>query len=372
MRVWLYYAKTGGGHYAPAQAVVEELARRYGSKVQITWVDLSEGSWLLKFFFEGGYTFLMRRAEWLYALLYEMNTWRPLMLLEEILVTWIIQKKIIRSLQSEPPDVIVATHFLVRPLVVAVKKIGREIPIAVIVTDPYSAPPIWFYYSGLHYYVASEAVRRVAQQTGMPLRSITVVPQVVLTVSKKLVVLPSGLSSTQKTVLVVGGAEGLPNGEKVLRALLAASLVAQIVVVTGRDQKFFRTATEMAKNSLKKVVVYGYIDFLPALIGRADVVIIKAGANVMREVMQQQKPMIVSHYIWGQERGNMEYVVASGIGVYEPRPQKIPPLVEQYLYNATIIAEIAAAYRQIKHENGVEPTVDGIMKLVTVGVPNRN
>lgn len=370
MHVWLYYAGVGGGHRAAAQGLATEFSRQHPGVV-LTRIDL--GGLMggrLQNWFENGYTVLIHRAPWLYAVLYEISRLRIVMWGHNMLASFFAVKKIIRLLQQNKPDIIVATYFLISPLVRALKKLRLSIPIAVIVTDPHSAPPIWFYHTELTYVVASEAVKKQALDAGVPAESIYRFSQVVQShkpssdsinkVQKEAV-----LDKKEKTVLVVGGGNGFPHAEEFIEELLRAPYTFQMVVVCGANRTLEEQVIRLASHTTKHVVVYGYVNFLPELLVLADVVITKAGANVLSETMHQKKPIVITHYIWGQEKGNVDFVVENGYGFYEPNKKNTPRVVEACLYDKDLQERIGAAYRKSCFENGAPKIVSHLTSLIT-------
>lgn len=370
MLIWLYYAEVGGGHKAPAKALAVEFSKKLGSKVEFTWLDIGTlAGKNRKRWFEDGYAGLIHRVPWLYALLYEVSTLRVAMWFYNAIAKIFLTKKIICSLQQEQPELIVATYFLVGPLLSALKALKLSIPVAVVVTDPYTAPPLWFYYPELTFVVASDTVKATALTAGVSKDRIMVVPQIIHVaqtngaehrdVKHNIPLLPE-----KKMVLLVGGANGFPNAEKVLTSLVRSKLDVQFVVVCGTNQVLLKKVTAIARTSDKKIVAYGYVDFLPALISLSDVVVAKAGAGVVHEVLSHQKPLIISHYVWGQEKGNKDFVVDSGLGFYEPKTKNIPRLVEECLYDEAVKGRLAKAREKEKVQNGVAEAARFLLSLV--------
>ncbi len=370
MKVWLYYANAGGGHRGPAKAIAEELERRYKTNVSVQFIDLAETSWLLCLLVEQGYAFSVHSAEWLYAFLFELSNLRIVSFFFNTLASWLVGSRMRQLLRRERPDVIVATHFLVGPLVRALKKEGITILVHCVVTDPESASSVWFHYQGIQYITASEAIQNLALKSGIPTNHITILPPVIREkpfnkMDVEVIRDQAGLMVNKKTVLLVGGGNGFPNAEKVVSALLASHVEAQFVVVCGENKVLKKKIERLRLTSVKHLVVYGHVDFLPALISMSDVVIAKAGANTVFEVLMQDKPLIITHYIWGQEKGNVDFVVRSRLGFYEPRPVHVAALVEQCLYDKKTQGVLRAARREVNLKNGTSQVVDLVLKNVT-------
>lgn len=369
MKVWLYYAKAGGGHLGPAKALAAAFTKKFAQNASFVWFDLGkEGGSVVQSLLENGYTTLVHCFPWLYALLYEINRFRLIMWLENTIAGWFLTKKIVHSLQTESPDVIVATYFLVGPIRRALAKMNYQIPVIVVVTEPYSAPAIWFFYPELIYIVASEEVRAIALQAGVLSKNIQLMPQIVQE-QLAFVDLKEGvltLVPDKKTVLLVGGGNGFPHLEEMLSSLSKANLQAQYIVVCGTNERQRQRVTALSKKLSASILVYGFVDFLPALISRADVVVTKAGANMVREILLQQKPLIIAHYIWGQEKGTMQHVVRNGFGFYEPNPRRLPERVSDCLFKKETQEQIKKAQQNAKLVNGAPDAVVFIAGVVSL------
>jgi hypothetical protein len=67
----------------------------------------------------------------------------------------------------------------VSPLCKALKELKWNIPIYILVTDPYSVSPVWFYNRDLFYIVYSEEAKKLAIGFGVPKEKVFVFKQIV-------------------------------------------------------------------------------------------------------------------------------------------------------------------------------------------------
>lgn len=359
MKIWLYYANAGGGHRAPALRMESLIRARYGAQATVRLVDVTKkGNRLVAFFFEKGYAWLVQRAPLFYKLLYYVSSFRVVMWLENMVAAISSTSWLAKEFEKDAPDVIIATYFLLEPLRIILRKKKSVTPLFVVVTDPFTPPPIWFYASDLRYIVFSEAAKQIGVEAGIATDNITVFPCIVNATKQPadLALLPDGLVH-QKIVLVIGGLDGLPNGKAVVQALVQQTVRPHIVVVCGTNARWQKEMQQVALQYPGKITVFGFLPTVGSLLARADMVLIKAGANIMSEALYYQKPIVIVHYIWGQELGNKDFVVASGVGWYEPRAKKIPALVHRYFENDAVAERIKAAYDRLHWHDGAEAVV---------------
>lgn len=327
MKIWLYYAKSGGGHKAPAEALARDLKKLY-PEVDTKLVDLAEkASVFFRGAIESGYVLLSHHIPWLYAFIYSINNSQFVIKIECKLADWFVKPSMKAQMVVDSPDAIIATHFLVSPLLKAMKELRKQIPIFIVVTDPYSVSPIWFVHKDLHYIVYSDVAKEIGINCGVPKENISVFKQIVnhdipklneeqkIEVKKRL-----GIDPLKKVVLMMGGANGLPDGEQFFDKILKAKIGGEVVAVLGTNKKqeqIFKKISEKNGNSGK---VLGWVGDLTGLMAISDLVISKAGAGVVWESLLLKKPLLIVHYIFGQEKGTMEYVVNNGLGWYQTKP----------------------------------------------------
>jgi UDP-N-acetylglucosamine:LPS N-acetylglucosamine transferase len=124
-------------------------------------------------------------------------------------------------------------------------------------------------------------------------------------------------------VLIIGGANGLPKGEKIFDAVLQSKIDCEPVSVLGTNKKQEKNFLKISKLNGNSGKVLGWVDNLIDLIAVSDLVITKAGAGVVWESLLLKKPLLIVHHIYGQEKGNMENVVKNGFGWYLRKPPQI-------------------------------------------------
>lgn len=371
MKIWFYYAKSGGGHKAPAEALAREMQKLY-PEGNVKLVDLAEKAELFfKYAIEDGYVSLTQRLPWLYAALYIVNAWRPVVKIENRIIDFFVKPSIKAKLVLDCPDGIVATHFFVSPLLTAMRELKLSIPLIIIVTEPFSTPEPWFYYPNIQYVVFSEEAKAVALKEGVAESNVAVFkpiinhPIVALDDGRVLVIRNKyGLTPGKKIVLIIGGANGLPKGDKILSALLKDSIDAEFVVVCGNNKKSEDQMRALAARYPKKAVVMGYVKDVGELIAVADLVIGKAGAGVVFETLMNKKPLLITHYIYGQEKGTMEFVVKRNLGWYEPRPSRIAEKVKQCL-SPKELGQVAAAQEAFQLAPGNRDVVNYLFRSLS-------
>ena len=160
------------------------------------------------------------------------------------------------------------------------------------------------------------------------------------------------------TLLVVGGGESMPNGIPILQNLLNLEIHFNLVFVCGRNenlrQKCQKIVQKWHKNNPKfhkNIQIIGFTKNLYELINIADLVICKAGPATILEVISQQKPFLISHFIWEQEIGNRDFAVDSAVAIYENNPKKLAQKVQELFCDKQKLDKLTKNYDNLKIQN---------------------
>jgi UDP-N-acetylglucosamine:LPS N-acetylglucosamine transferase len=99
------------------------------------------------------------------------------------------------------------------------------------------------------------------------------------------------------------------------------------------------------------------------LLNIADVVICKAGPATIFEVLSQGKPMIIYKKFWPQEEGNVEYILKHNAGIFEPKLEFLPGLVDTILLNEEMQHTFKKHIQSLQYHNGLDECVDYIFSF---------
>lgn len=336
-KIFFVYLRTGGGHLAPAKSVANYLRGTYKADVKL--IDGLENSWwFARFVVVDGYRILQNKAKWIYEVIYFFNKFKPIAHLSAFLVTINTQKYIEEEILKEMPDKIVIFHFLmIKPIYNVIRKHKLDINAMTVVTDPYTAHPLWFLKRDQNFILFSERLKQHCIQQGITEGFIKVFPFIVdekfssKIDAEKIPDLKKqfGLSNN-KVLLILGGGDGIPKGISILKKLLNHKGGYEIVLVCGNNKRMFKKAYAVKNmHSLDQLKIYGYVDFVFELLNISDVVITKCGASTFMEILMIGKVPIVNTYIWEQEKGNVEFIVENKLGLYENDVKKLPEIVNE-------------------------------------------
>lgn len=359
----LFYLKTGGGHFAPASSLAGYLKRHHPEEVSPVLVDgFEKTNRVVKNLIEDGYRNLQSKAKWAYEALYAFNKIKIFARISCYIVSKSSVKFIKRRISEEKPEKIVVLHFfLIEPVYEAVKKLKSDIPVFTIVTDPFTAHPMWFLRKSQRFIVFSEELKQ-SLSPGIPMEQVYVFP-FILEEKFSQPIPPSaipalkremGFTTDKKIILILGGGDGIPHGRIILEKILNTKPDAEIAVVCGKDKSFYAASKRLGEKypdiSLK---VYEFVSFVYELLNISDVVITKCGASTIMEILILNRVPVVNNYIWEQEKGNIDFVQDNGLGIYEKDISKLPAEVKRLTEDDEYYRRFRKNIENLKMKNGV-------------------
>jgi UDP-N-acetylglucosamine:LPS N-acetylglucosamine transferase len=366
------YLKTGGGHLAPAKAVAEQIRSKRKGKVEIQLVDgLSESGIFLKRVIEDGYKNAINHAVWTYEVLYALHKISIVSRFTAAVISFFIRAGLEKQiLETRPKKIVVFHFFLIKPIYEIIRKNNLDIPVLTVVTDPFTAHPIWFFNKNQNYIVFSELLRDSCINNGINPENVIVFPFTLdgkfskeISESKKQSIRKKfGFKSDSKIVLIIGGGEGMPNGKKILKKLIAANMDADIAIVCGKNIKLYKQAYKLkGKKGISNLKVFGFVDFVHSLINISDVVITKCGASTFMEILALGKIPVINNYIWEQEKGNMEFVCNGEMGILEKKTGHLPAVLKRLLTDHNYYNTIRRNIQDASIRNGTGEVSDYIL-----------
>jgi 1,2-diacylglycerol 3-beta-galactosyltransferase len=347
VRLLFLFADVGGGHRAPAEAVRDALRRTVGKAAAVELVDMlaDYAPWPYNRGQET-YTRTVRFARPFEQLMYRLLNGRRRMRIGAS-VMWRPMRRATRELLADHPvDLVVTFHPTYSyPLT------WLKIPCAFVFTDLITNHALWCAPGAERYIVPTELARTGALSHGLPPERVSVTG---LPVHPRFVDPPPareqicqklGMDCRKPIVLLAGGGEGLGRVYDIAYAIGQADLDAQLVIITGRNQKL-REQLEDIEWTLDTRIL-GFTRDMPDWMAVSSVLITKSGSNTLAEALVRGLPMILFERVGGQEQRNPQYIEYSGAGVYCPRPAKIVNTLREWLSNPEQLKSLSDNARQI-------------------------
>ena len=344
LRIQLYYADTGGGHRATAQALAEGLTHRYGEAVEPVLIDG------LRKYVPYPFSHLDDMYPWMSGM---SKTWGrgwtqlndPQRAMRFMKFWWPYIRTACIRLAQEPCDAIVNVQPLYTfPVLWAMERIGVRKPFVTMVSDLIVVHALWCDPTTDRFLVPTEVSRQHAlenrippekiQVVGLPIRLTFMTPPAPKPVARQRLELKDKF-----TVLLMGGGQGLGGVYEIAEAIGQSGLDVQLIVVAGRNKKL-KEQLDAATWPID-LRAYGFIQEIPLLMDAANVLITKAGPTTICEAFTRSLPIIISGYIPSQENENADYVITEQAGVLATEPELIVAKLREWLHKPDRLAQHA-------------------------------
>ncbi len=360
-----YYLKTGGGHLAPARSVANYLAKAHPETPAPVLVDGFENApKILRDLVVGGYQRAQNHLAWVFEATYALNKFIPLTRLTAHIISYLVKVSLRERIGRDKPSTIVIFHFmLIRPILELLREQNLSTRVIVVVTDPFSAHPFWFLKKEPEFVVFSEQVEATALRRGIAKDRLHIFPFVLdaaYSTPRPENELPAlkekyGFKADGRVILMLGGGDGLPKGRALLRWIVRFRPAAGIAFVCGGNSALQRRAEKIrARYGLTQMQVYGFVDFVPDLIGISDVVVSKAGASSVMQILLLQRVPVIIRYLWEQEKGNVDYICRNHLGIYEHSTRRLFRKMEALLSDPGLYGDYLRNVKQAGLRNGLE------------------
>ncbi|NVO08409.1 MAG: hypothetical protein HXX16_00450 [Bacteroidales bacterium] len=346
-KLMFLYLKTGGGHLSPAKSVAQWVEKNYGNTNEVDLVDGFNGVQpLVKLIVEDGYRKSQEKARWVFEGLYAIHKIKLIAHLSGILVSKFVRPLLEKKILCDKPDKIVIFHFfLIKPVNEIIKKHQLKTPVLIVVTDPFTAHPIWFLDKQQNFIVFSELLKnRLIAVNNISPEKIHTFPFILnekfssrlADEMKESIRIKYDIPPKSKVIMIMGGADGIPRGGKILKKLLNSDIKAHILIVCGRNSNLFEKALELKRvYNANNLSVFGFIDYVYELLNISDLVITKCGASTFMEVLMCGKIPIINSYLWEQEKGNVDFICENQLGLYEKNVNRIPFVIKSIMQSST-------------------------------------
>ena len=368
------YLKTGGGHLAPARAIFNYMNKYFSETTEPKLIYGFEKTprWV-QYIIEDGYRMLQYTGKWFFEFLYALNKVPLFARVSCNLLAPFMSKYLEETIVIEKPDKIVIFHFfLIIPIYRILKKKNLSIQVETIITDPFTPHPMWFLIKNQNFIVFSEDLKEkvIKKNRGYKVQTFPFVIDEKFSKQISANELSSlkikyGYDSTKKILLILGGGDGIPKGERILEEILSSKPDYEIGIVCGKNEVLQNGAERLKKKyEAAQPEIYGYVDFIYDLVSISDVVLTKCGASTIMEILNLKKVPVVNDYIWEQEQGNVDYLVEKKLGIYESKISKLPEIINNLLVDEKFYSFYRDNIEREKIENGLPMVARYIMSEV--------
>jgi len=315
-KILIVTSQTGGGHISLAEALRDQLMGDY----EIEIVDPQPG------FIAFHYRLVSRYALWLWGAEFRwMNSperaWRA----HRLFTLWVVRELSALIARSRPALIISTYPFLTSEVTYVLRWLKLSIPFVMLFADPDRVHASWLSERGAsatfaptretyQQALASGFVAERVHLVGWPVRAQFRQPQR----QERATLLTSlGLDAQGFTVFLQGGGEGAAQFTQTVERVLGVGEEIQIILATGTHQRLYRRFRDVPR-----LYALPFTREIAEYMAAADVIMGKAGPNMLFESVALGKPFIATTYIPGQEEANLEFIRRYGLGWVAQTPKE--------------------------------------------------
>ena len=340
-------SKTGGGHVSLAESLADLLADDFSSTI----VDPQPG-WIHRH-----YQLVSRHALWLWSAEFQLSNTPTRAAVAHKLFSGLIRTRLSSRIAQEQPAAILSTYpFFSYSVQQATRATNRDIPLILLYSDPRTLHWAWLTVKDAalnlapsrEAYAQALAAQVNPQQThliGWPPRRQFYAPD---TSAAAQAWAATGFRGDRLTIFLQGGGEGSAGFSRTVEQLLALTdgdgqPALQLILAAGTNSRLQREFQGRAGCH-----VLAFTKAIAPWMACADLVMGKAGPNMLFEAVTLGKPFLATTFIPGQEEGNLEMIRTYGLGWVALRSEEQMALIRILLNQPEQLAAMrasVAAYR---------------------------
>ena len=373
-RILLPYFLAGSGHLVSANAIASYLQKKRPNWLCRLVEPADEfGSAALDSFFRRSWQLVLSRpkvASMGFALLDSLFPSIPAAVNSGIMRREMPHAR--NLIENFRPDLIATTHWGCGHLFQATREeYGIDVPLFLVRNDLGGAFQIQNCGSDLTFVMSAEAKQAFldigVEEDRLRQVNLLVRPDFVPdAVSKRDARRLFGVDESSTMVLLSAGGEGVGALEEYARATLEAfSLSSQslsLFVLTGRNQELYSHLSNTFTDD--RVSIQQYREDMHLLMGAADFVVGKCGANYTMESLMLRKFFVITQIGAPNEVHNMRFVVDNELGWYAPSVDEYRTILEKYLRGDPELDRVRNQIQKLDPVSGAEQIADAIIEHV--------
>lgn len=338
MKIMLLTAATGGGHLRAAHAVEQYI--RENTSYDVVTVDALKavGRFLDKTVCDS-YLFMAKRVPALFGRLYNRTNKQNHLSNLVPKLTGLFSTLLLNSVSEYDPDVIITTHPFATQMISDLKEDGLlTAPLICIITDygahrAYIADRVDGYVAATKDMIPQLKAFGVPEEKvhpfGIPVHDVFFEPG-----DREQFLKALNLDPDVPTLLFMAGSFGVSNIIKLYRQLESTAVKAQVIVITGKNQKLYDAfEAEIAIGTRLPTRLVYFTDEVEKYMHASDLLVTKPGGLTVSEALACGLPMAVFDAIPGQEEDNADFLATHDmcvrLGKGEDFAEKISSLLKE-------------------------------------------
>jgi 1,2-diacylglycerol 3-beta-galactosyltransferase len=373
-RIVFVFFDAGGGHRIVTEAVAAALLHRAVGEIEVAKVEFFEETGLkgLGSITKDLYNHFLIEHPFLYRLYYEMGNFRLIIgLLHRLLLDNRFWSGIEQIIDDKRGDLcILVNPYLCECFYRVNSKRQKRTPLINLVSDPFSIHSLWLSPHADINILFSEEAKEVFLKSGIEPSRIRVFPYPVHpkfeleSLNRDEILNGLGFDHEYLTLLIHGSGYKRDVYAKTVLRIIDRALPVQMIVVCGKDKELYEALKSQKGKTPYPMKVCGFVDTMHELLAASDLLICKAGPAMIFEAIIMRRPMVITDFIPGQEKGNCRFVLQNDFGWHLRTPEDIVRLVERILDDRDILTEKKRKLEASGISNGSRDVADYLIDLI--------
>ena len=355
--------EAGGGHKAPASAVMAALERDYPGVYDVSMMDFIKdiGSVKVDAAHKKSWKTFLEYPTLTHVIYQLQNSLAPVTraLLYRTMVAPAV-KDAMRFIKQARPDVVFSTHFFATMALVEARRRSRiDFRIITYQTEIFTFHAPWKVPETDWYLTASDRAAQAAARRGIRWSKIKAFPYPIRPDflesrrDRETVALELGLEKDRRTFLFSFGNQGTGMILQYLIALDILGVRLNVIVVAGLNKALHaRLASNRTRLQNLNIVPLGYVGNMNELIDASDVCFIKPGPATMMECMHSRKPIIFNVAATPCEQEHANYAVFRGVAKYTDGNPMLFGIAARHFLKDEVREDVARRYDRLALRNG--------------------
>jgi UDP-N-acetylglucosamine:LPS N-acetylglucosamine transferase len=172
------------------------------------------------------------------------------------------------------------------------------------------------------------------------------------------------LEPNTTTFLIVAGSDGTNTILKNIPTFLGPSKPLQVIVACGHNKKLFsyiktfsKVISSLQKNNQVTITPLSFTKDIHLYLKAADLVIGKAGPNLLFESVATHTPFLATTHVSGVEDGNLELIHQYNLGLVEENPIKAAKLIKKLAKTPNILKQFTPSLKKLAKKNSLSKKI---------------
>lgn len=361
-------SKTGGGHVSIAESLCDLITTAARSQAETSTFDAAEETAPAitiidpqPRFFHLHYRLVSRYALSLWAAEFQFFDTPARARLAHHVFTRLVRRQLHALLDQVQPDLIVTTYpFLSYEVMRVLEQRSTDIPLALFFSDANGVHAAWLteqrasanFAPTRETYEQALAVGFLPERlhlVGWPVRAQFLRAYETARETREARLASLKLVPDRFTVFLQGGGEGAAHVDRTIEHILGApdfTNEIQIILATGTNR-----ALQERYQHTPNLAVLPFTREIAPVMASADIIMGKAGPNMLFESVTLGKPFIATAYIPGQEEANLAFIQRHNLGRVAIRSDEQRKLLSALIHHPERFIDMAASIETRRQEN---------------------